>query len=200
MSAPPIGMMMSTPSRNETAAISQNASVLLAARRTRRSSATSATPSARLITCRPGRMIGLPLMRPESFRNAITEPVKVMAPIASPSDISIRLWPWIAPTAPMSKAARRVERTGRDQHRGHADQRMEGGDQFRHRGHRHAPRDHRAGAAADARRRRPPAPRRRSRPADARRASSRPRSPCRSCRTDCRAGSSPGSTGRAAPG
>ena len=43
----------------------------------------------------------------------------------------------------------RVERAGGDQHRGHADQRMEGGDQLRHRRHRHAPRDHRAGAAAD---------------------------------------------------
>ena len=50
-------------------------------------------------------MIGLPLMRPESFRKAITEPVKVMAPMATPSDISIRLWPWMAPSAPMSKAA-----------------------------------------------------------------------------------------------
>ncbi|MGY3426249.1 hypothetical protein ACVWZW_006753 [Bradyrhizobium sp. F1.13.4] len=44
---------------------------------------------------------------------------------------------------------RRVERTGSDQHRGHTDQRMEGGDQFRHRGHRHATGDHRADAAAD---------------------------------------------------
>ena len=40
---------------------------------------------------RPGRMIGAPLMRPESLRNAITEPVKVMAPMATPSDISTRL-------------------------------------------------------------------------------------------------------------
>ena len=50
-------------------------------------------------------MIGVPLMRPESFRNAITEPVKVMAPMATPSDISIRLWPWMAPSVPMPKAA-----------------------------------------------------------------------------------------------
>ena len=47
--------------------------------------------SAMLMTWRPGSMIGLPLMRPESFRKAITEPVKVMAPIATPSDISIKL-------------------------------------------------------------------------------------------------------------
>ena len=57
------------------------------------------------MTCRMGRMIGLPLMRPESFKNAITEPVKVTAPMATPSDISIRLWPWMAPTVPISKAA-----------------------------------------------------------------------------------------------
>ena len=41
--------------------------------------------------CRPGSVIGLPLIRPDNFKNAITEPVKVMAPIATPSDISIRL-------------------------------------------------------------------------------------------------------------
>ena len=50
-------------------------------------------------------MIGAPLMRPDSFRNAITEPVKVMAPMATPSDISIRLWLWMWPRVPMSNAA-----------------------------------------------------------------------------------------------
>ena len=54
---------------------------------------------------RAGRRIGAPLMRPESFRNAITEPVKVTAPMATPIDISTRLGLWIAPAAPMSKAA-----------------------------------------------------------------------------------------------
>ena len=53
---------------------------------------------------RAGRMIGAPPMRPDSFRNAITEPVKVTAPIATPSDISTRLGLWMAPTAPMSNA------------------------------------------------------------------------------------------------
>ena len=38
-----------------------------------------------------GSMIGAPLMRPDSFRNAITDPVNVTAPIATPSDISRRL-------------------------------------------------------------------------------------------------------------
>src|SRR3984893_522391 len=57
------------------------------------------------MTWRPGSVIGAPLMRPESFRNAIMEPVNVMAPMATPSDISIRLWPWIAPSTPMPNAA-----------------------------------------------------------------------------------------------
>jgi len=55
-------------------------------------------------TWRAGRMIGLPLMRPESLRKAMTEPVKVMAPMATPSDISIRLCAWMWPSVPMPKA------------------------------------------------------------------------------------------------
>jgi hypothetical protein len=43
----------------------------------------------------------------------------------------------------------RVQRAGRHQHRGHADQRVERRDQLRHRCHRHPARDHRADAAAD---------------------------------------------------
>ena len=43
----------------------------------------------------------------------------------------------------------RIERAGRDQHGGHADQRVECGNQFGHRGHRHPARNHRADAAAD---------------------------------------------------
>ena len=44
------------------------------------------SPSARptLIRCRAGRMIGAPLMLPFSLAKAITEPVKVMAPMATP--------------------------------------------------------------------------------------------------------------------
>ena len=57
------------------------------------------------MACRAGSRIGLPLMRPDSFRKAMIEPVNVTAPMATPSDISIRLWPWMAPSLPMSKAA-----------------------------------------------------------------------------------------------
>ena len=57
-----------------------------------------------LIACRLGSRIGAPLMRPSSLANAITEPVKVTAPMATPSDISIRLAAWMWPGAPMPKA------------------------------------------------------------------------------------------------
>ncbi len=54
---------------------------------------------------RAGRMIGLPDMRPDSLANAITEPVKVMAPMATPSDISTRLAAAMWPGVPMPKAS-----------------------------------------------------------------------------------------------
>ena len=65
---------------------------------------TRSAPSARLSTWRWGNMIGLPDMRPSSFRNAITEPVNVMAPMATPSPISKSEPPLIVPTVPMPKA------------------------------------------------------------------------------------------------
>ena len=59
--------------------------------RTSRRRTRAASASAMLMTWRAGNRIGLPDMRPESLRKAITEPEKVMAPMAAPSDISIRL-------------------------------------------------------------------------------------------------------------
>ena len=50
-------------------------------------------------------MIGLPDMRPESFKNAMIEPVKVMAPMATPSDISTRLWTRMSPGTPIPNAS-----------------------------------------------------------------------------------------------
>ena len=67
--------------------------------------APAAPNSARLMTWRAGRMIGLPDMRPDSLAKAMTEPVKVMAPMATPSDISIRLAKWMAPGSPMPNAS-----------------------------------------------------------------------------------------------
>ena len=40
---------------------------------------------ARLIKCRPGISIGLPLIRAESLPKAITEPENVTAPISTPT-------------------------------------------------------------------------------------------------------------------
>ena len=42
-----------------------------------------------LTACRAGKMIGLPDMRPDSLAKAITEPVKVMAPMNTSKKISI---------------------------------------------------------------------------------------------------------------
>ena len=64
----------------------------------------SASASTMLMMWRPGRRIGAPLIRPDSFRKAITEPVKVMAPIATPSAISTRLDLWMLPTVPIPNA------------------------------------------------------------------------------------------------
>src|SRR6476659_2067695 len=99
ISAPPIGMMISTPSKKDSSATAQKYSAVCSRQnitmQNRRSSA-----SAMLMTWRPGNMIGLPDMRPESMNNATTEPEKVMAPIAQPSDISTRLAVYMAPGVP----------------------------------------------------------------------------------------------------
>ena len=103
MSAPPIGTMSSTPSAKLTSTTSQN-TTRLSPRTKTTSSTTSSTPSAMLMRCRLGSMIGLPDIRPSSFRKAMMEPVKVMAPIATPSAISNSdpsgMWPgWPMPKA-----------------------------------------------------------------------------------------------------
>ena len=50
-------------------------------------------------------MIGDPDINPLSFRNAIIEPENVMAPIAAPSDISIKLASLILPAVPKLNAS-----------------------------------------------------------------------------------------------
>ena len=55
--------------------------------------------------CWLAKVIGAPLISACSLANAITEPEKVMAPMASPSDISTRLWAWIWPGVPMPNAS-----------------------------------------------------------------------------------------------
>ncbi len=48
-------------------------------------------------------MIGEPDIIPRSFKKAIIEPEKVIAPIAAPKDISIKLANLILPTVPKLK-------------------------------------------------------------------------------------------------
>ena len=62
---------------------------------------TMAIASPKFTGWRIGSMIGLPDMRPSSFRNAIIEPVKVTAPMATPMAISTSARPWIEPMSPM---------------------------------------------------------------------------------------------------
>ena len=103
----------------------------------------------RLSTWRAGSRIGAPDMLPLSLAKAMIEPAKVMAPMATPRLISIRLCVRIAPSRADAEGLRRIERRARDQHRGKTDQRMERRHQLRHLRHGDAARDHRADAAAD---------------------------------------------------
>jgi hypothetical protein len=62
-------------------------------------------PSSAFSACWPRNTSGAPETRPCSLAKATTEPVKVMAPIAVPSPISIRLCILILPGVPMPKAS-----------------------------------------------------------------------------------------------
>ena len=68
-------------------------------------STTSRMASPRFSLCWPGKVIGEPLISACSLANAMTEPEKVMAPIARPSDISTRLSVWTWPSVPMPNAS-----------------------------------------------------------------------------------------------
>ena len=86
-------------------------------------------------------------MRPDSLPNAITDPENVIAPMNVPMKSSSLL-----PGGDRNGQTERhrvVDRGDRDQHRRHADQRVERGDQLRHLRHLHAPRNDRADRAAD---------------------------------------------------
>ena len=95
-----MGMMISTPKARVTRMISQKATPD-SARHSQMTISTVKMPRPRLSKCCMGKTIGRPLMMPCSLRKAITEPVKVMAPIETPTDISIRELSLIAPGAPM---------------------------------------------------------------------------------------------------
>ncbi len=87
MSAPPIGMMMSPPSASAEITISQKTTCAWVAMNSMISSTRAAARPA-LMKWRCGSMIGRPDILPLSLAKAITEPVKVMAPMARPIDIS----------------------------------------------------------------------------------------------------------------
>ena len=100
MSAPPIGTISRKPSANDTKRSSQKAGVASIETKSAISRIKRA-PSAALTRCCPGKTNGRPVTSPCNLAKATTEPVKVIAPIAMPSDISTRLLPWIAPRTPM---------------------------------------------------------------------------------------------------
>ena len=103
MSAPPIGIIISPPSASAIRVMIQNRIGSWVTENTP-TRMTSSAPSPRWIRCRAGRRIGLPLMRPSSLANAMTEPVKVNAPIAVPMLISMSACMWICSGVPIPKA------------------------------------------------------------------------------------------------
>ena len=103
MSAPPIGMMMSTPTTRARAVTSQNAwydSVW----QNQTAMPTRTSPRTAFRWCWNAKTTGAPETRPWSFRKATIEPVKVMAPMATPMDISMRLAAAIRPGSPIPNA------------------------------------------------------------------------------------------------
>ena len=100
MSAPPIGMMIRTPSRKARIAIIQNCAGPCAMH-IHTTSAISAMPSSAFSGCCPGKVMGAPLMMPCSLPKAMIEPVNVTAPIAVPMLISTRLPTGICPNVPI---------------------------------------------------------------------------------------------------
>ena len=146
MSAPPIGMIISTPSTNAMAVITMNGNQP-PPRKNQTPKTTIAIASARFSMCWPANTTGALRMRPDSLPNAITEPENVIAPMNVPMKSSSLLPVGISAGSPND--CRIVDRRDRDQHRRHADERVERRNQLRHLRHLHAPRDDRADRAAD---------------------------------------------------
>ena len=143
MSAPPIGMMIRKPSPNASSAISQNSTWLPVGDERHDQHHQQDAPAPRFSLCWPGNVIGAPLISACSLANAISEPEKVMAPIARPErHLDQALGVDVARRADAERL-RRVQRRRGDEHRGEADQRMERRDQLRQRGHLDAQRDER---------------------------------------------------------
>ncbi|CPO00777.1 Uncharacterised protein [Bordetella pertussis] len=103
MSAPPMGMMINTPSANaSTVMMTKGGQAWVAMNHRPQPSISKA--SARLSRCWPGNTTGAPwnnrnLYLPDSLPNAMTDPEKVMAPTKVPMNSSRRLPVGISPPA-----------------------------------------------------------------------------------------------------
>ncbi len=100
MSAPPIGTISKNPKASEMMTMSQSA-VSDCPAQSQTISATMAIPWAAFKGCCIGKTSGLPETSPCSLAKATTEPVKVMAPMAMPIDISMRLATLMSPATPI---------------------------------------------------------------------------------------------------
>ena len=87
MSAPPIGMIRVTPMTSASTVISTSDSRLPVMAKCTASAMVSA-PMTALSRCWPANLTGAPESSPWSLPKAMTEPVKVMAPITTPAEIS----------------------------------------------------------------------------------------------------------------
>ena len=105
-------------------------------------SASVTRPSSRFSLCWPVNCTGAPWNRrnlylPDSLPKAITEPEKVIAPMAAPRNSSRRLPVGMVVAQVLDDAQRlRLDHRGDgDEHRRQADHAVQEGDQFRHLGH-----------------------------------------------------------------
>ncbi len=90
MSAPPMGTISSTPSSRAIAVMIRNGVQEGSMKKTTPKPIIT-MPSPRFTQCWPAKRIGLPDILPDSFRKAMMEPVKVIAPTKVPMNSSMRL-------------------------------------------------------------------------------------------------------------
>ena len=90
MSAPPIGIINKTPTKNDIATMVQN-KLLDCVLHKKNINIIKPIPKDRFKKCCPVKVIGEPDIIPLNFKNAIIEPVKVIAPMEAPKDIAIKL-------------------------------------------------------------------------------------------------------------
>ena len=89
MSAPPMGMIIRKPSTKAIAVIVAKAvQLVVSLKKNHRPKTTITTARIRLTMCCPLKVMGAPLMRPDNFRKAITDPDQVMAPMNVPRNNS----------------------------------------------------------------------------------------------------------------